>query len=95
MFQLFLSCDHGLVDHVLYCDGILGVEDITHPLLVQVVPVLLIGEVFQHRWFLSGKLQEVLDGQAIYLRYSRYFDTGPLNILRGQHLVILHLWYPG
>jgi hypothetical protein len=47
MLKLFLSCDHSLVDHVLNSYGVLGIEDITDPLLVQVIPVLLIGEVFQ------------------------------------------------
>ena len=47
MFKFLFSCNHGLVDHVLYCYGVLGIEDITHPLLVQMMPVLFIGEVFQ------------------------------------------------
>jgi len=53
LFKFLFSCNHGLVDHVLYCYGVLGIEDITHPLLVQMVPVLFIGEVFEKGWFLS------------------------------------------
>ena len=62
------------------------VEDIAHPLLVEVVPVLLVRKVLKQGRLQTGMLQEVLDGQTLDLWNCRYLHSGPLDVLYGSRL---------
>ena len=67
LLKLLLPLHHSLGDHVLDGCLILAVQYVAHPLLVEVVPVLLIRQMLEQSWLLPGVCQEVFDRQAINL----------------------------
>ena len=75
--QLFLPFLFGIGNHGLYAISVQGVEDITEPLLVQVIPVLLLRQVLQEVGVLPSKGKEVLSREARNIRNSRNLDRLP------------------
>ena len=92
LLQLLPPLTHRLRDHGGYRLCVIGVEDITHPLLVQMMPVLLIGEEAQQGRLSTSVLKKVLNRKAVDLWHCGYFDCGPLNILRHERPVDLLPW---
>ena len=92
LLQLLPPFLHRLRDHGGYRLCVIGVEDITHPLLVQMMPVLLIGEEAQQGRLSTSMLKKVLNRKAVDLWHCGYFDCGPLDVLRHERPVDLLPW---
>ena len=84
LLQLAPPLRHGLGDHCSDSVGVVGVEHVADPLLVEVVPVLLVGEEAQQRRLPAGVLEEVLDGEAVNLGHGRHLHRRPLDVLEGE-----------
>ena len=56
LLDALLPVDHGFGDHVLDGCLVLAVQYITHPLFVEVVPVLLIRQMLEQSWLLPRML---------------------------------------
>jgi len=69
LLELASAVVHGLRHHGAHGLGVHGVEHVAHPLLVEVLPVSLIGQVPQQRGLLARMLQEVLDRETLNLWY--------------------------
>ena len=82
LLELALAVVHGLRDHCAHGLGVHGVEHIAHPLLVEVLPVSLIGQVPQQRRLLARMLQEVLDSETLDLRHCCHLHRRSLDVLR-------------
>ena len=82
LLELASAVLHGLRHHRAHGLGVHGVEHIAHPLLVEVLPVSLVGQVSQQRRLLARMLQEVLDCETLDLWYCRHLDRGALDVLQ-------------
>lgn len=67
LLELASAVLHGFRHHPANGLGVHGVQDVTHPLLVEVLPVSLIWQIPQQRRLLARVLQEVLDSETLDL----------------------------
>ena len=72
LLKLMPPSVHSNCDETLYPVGVHGVEDITQPLLVQVVPVTLIRDVLEQGGLGTGVGEEVISSETLDLRYGSY-----------------------
>lgn len=86
LLDFLLPVLHRLGDLGSYGLGVHRVEDVAHPLLVEVVPVLLVRKVLKQGWLQTGMLEEVLDGQTLDLWNCRYLHRRALDVLYGSRL---------
>ena len=72
---------HSNGDKALYPIGVHGVEDITQPLLVQVVPVTLIRDVLEQDGLGTGMSEEVISGETLNLGHGGHLHCLSLDVL--------------
>ena len=72
---------HSNGDEALYPVGVHGVEDITQPLLVQVVPVTLIGDVLEQGGLGTGMGEEVICSETLNLGHGSHLHCLSLDVL--------------
>jgi len=84
LFKLLLPRNDCSIDHVLYPFLLHGVQNITDPLLIQVVPVVFIWKASHEQWLGTCKGKKVFNCETIYLWHCSNFHTWALNVLQSS-----------
>jgi hypothetical protein len=71
-----------LMNHVLEVISAASIKQVTQPLPIKLVPILLIGKIILHCRMISSELEERFAGQTFSVRNTSNFDIGSLHTLQ-------------
>ena len=94
LLEALLARFHGVLDHLLGLGALDRVEDVCNPLVVEAVPVALVGQVPEGSCLGLGQLKHALNGEALDLQHRGHKDLVPGDVLKSTtiDLIFLPLW---